>query len=126
MPEMVIGAVLAVVVIALLVLRVATLRSVHDGQFGPHLHDSIHELIEPYAGQQLPIGKLRDLERQAQRAFHDTLTGVGLVPTGWNLELMPDELLGPTPYVLGPNDERLTLAEFEAQLRTRRINLDAS
>lgn len=124
--ETVIGAVFALVLLTALVLRIRAFRSQHDWQFGPHLHDTVHEVLQPYEGQQLPIGELRQLERNAQRVFLDALMGVGLVPDGWRLELTSDELLGPMPHVVGPAGQRLTLAEFEAQLRDHRIRLDAA
>jgi hypothetical protein len=65
-------------------------------------------------------------ERQASACLSIRSPASVLFPAGWTLELTTDELLGPMPHVVGPDGQRLTLAEFEAQLRDRRIDLDAA
>jgi hypothetical protein len=126
MTETVVGVIVALAVVSALVFRVAKMRAHHDLHFGPHLHSRVMRILEPYEGNQLPIGRLRELQRAAQETFDDTLTGVGLVPTGWRIELDCDDLLGPVAHVIGPDKQRFPLAEFEARLRDGRIALEAA
>jgi hypothetical protein len=116
-----IGVVLLVLIGTMLRIRFA--RGHSDVLVGPQLHSRIQARFEPLEGARLSPEGLRSLELQADADFRDILTGVGLVPTGWSVRVVLDDVLGPVPRVHGPDGEVLTVADFEHRLREGRLEL---
>lgn len=116
-----IGIVLLVLIATILGIRFGGGRD--DVLVGPQLHSRLHALFEPFEGAPLSPEGLSSLELQADAAFRDILTGVGVVPTGWSVRVTLDDVLGPVPSVHGPDGEMLTVAEFEHRLREGRLKL---
>jgi hypothetical protein len=103
--------------------RIYFMRTQEDVFRGPHLHDRLDALFDPYVGQTLDQDAIRTLQAQADELFRDIITGVGLVPDGWTVLVHIDEMLGPVPRLTGPDGELLHIADFEQRLRDGRIDL---
>ncbi len=108
-------------VLVLLTVTGALWRAVHgrkrDGFFqAPLLGERLEPLFKPYEGRQPSAEELATLSRDARRLFEDIITGLGLLPGEWSLEVRVDELLGPLPQLHGPNGQIAGLAVFERWL----------
>jgi hypothetical protein len=120
---MVFGIGLVLLVLIGTILRIRFARGHNDVLVGPQLQSRIQALFEPFEGSRLSPEGRRSLELQADAAFRDILTGVGLVPTGWSVRVTLDDVLGPVPRVHGPDGEVLTVADFERRLREGHLEL---
>jgi hypothetical protein len=94
-----------------------------DAVYGPRLYDSFSAILEPYEGTQPSPSKLSALEVRLQRLFDDALTGVGLDPTGWNVRLVLDDVLGPVAMLEDRTGKTLSVARFEQELREGSLEL---
>jgi hypothetical protein len=59
---------------------------------------------------------LATLTRDAQRLFENVITGLGLLPGEWSLQVRVDELPDPLPQLHGPNGQVVGLGVFERGL----------
>lgn len=112
-----------VLVLVVMIVRIRFARGHNDVLVGPQLHARLQDLFAPYEGSHPTPESLQELERRADTAFRDILTGVGLVPTDWAIRVVIDDILGPVPHVHGPHGVTLTVADFEHQLREGVLDL---
>jgi len=117
------GVVAAAFAILGIAYRIYFMRTREDVFRGPHLRARIDAMFEPYTGQRLSADRLRALESEADVLFRDIVTGVGLVPDGWTVQVHIDDLLGPVPRLKGPDGQLLYPADFEQRIRDGRIDL---
>jgi hypothetical protein len=115
-------------VFVLLITVGALLRGLHgrkrDGFFqAPLLCERMESVFLPYAGRQPSPAELVELSRDARRLFSDIITGLGLMPGPWSLQIHVDDILGPLPQVHGPGGQILGLAVFERGLIDGSIDL---
>lgn len=73
----------------------------------------------------MSLAHQQELEAQANRSFEDAVTGLGLLPGDWRVEVSIDDILGPVPRMLGPGGQRLHIADFERRLIGGEIELPA-
>ncbi len=91
--------------------------------FSPSLHARIEALLDPFEGRVVSAAVLGELQSHAQRVFEDAVTGLGLLPGEWRVEVTCDELLGPVSAMVGPEQQCLHVADFEQRLRLRELEL---
>lgn len=104
-------------------LRLRASRDPRNVLSGPNLHYRIQALFEPFEGARVTPEERESLEQRADTLFRDILTGVGLVPIGWDVRVELDDVLGPVPRVHGPLGEVMAIAAFEHRLREGSLQL---
>jgi hypothetical protein len=109
----------------------ALVRALHgrkrDGFYQtPRLCERMEPVFRPYEGRQPSPAELAELSREAGRLFSDIITGLGLMPGRWSLQIHVDDILGPLPQVHGPSGQVLGLAAFERGLTDGSIDLPSA
>jgi hypothetical protein len=119
----IIATALVAAVLALL-LGVRFSRARREIVYGPRLYQRFGDILAPYEGQSVPPEHLSKVQARLNELFFDALTGVGLVPSGWDVHVVLDDVLGPVAQIHGQNGEVLSIAEFEQRVREGQLDLD--
>lgn len=103
--------------------RVYSMRTRNGLYFGPRLYQRFSEVLDQYEGEQVSPEVLQALQSRLDQLFFDVITGVGLVPDSWEVQVVLDDVLGPTARICSRTGEVLSVAEFEQRLRDGRLEL---
>jgi hypothetical protein len=94
------------------------MRSAARGEFRPSLHGRVEVILGPHQGHRVSDEVLADLQGRVDEVVLDTLLELHRVDHGLAIIVRHDDVLGPVCLVRTSDGTELSLADFEARLRS--------